>query len=94
MKNNKNIILLVIAGAGAFYLFNRMKKKPEQQTNIKTKQKPKDPIDLAAQKVKNVKKDVSRVKAIAKKYVNPQNVKKALNFIKKVKPTNTRIKKK
>jgi hypothetical protein len=97
MKNNKNIILLVIAGAGAFYLFNRMKKKPEEQTNIKTKQKtkqkPKDPIDVAAQKVKNVKKDVSRVKAIAKKYVNPQNVKKALNFIKKVKPTNTRIKK-
>jgi hypothetical protein len=74
-----------------------MKKKPEEQTNIKTKQKtkqkPKDPIDVAAQKVKNVKKDVSRVKAIAKKYVNPQNVKKALNFIKKVKPTNTRIKK-
>jgi hypothetical protein len=99
MKNNKNIILLVIAGAGAFYLFNRMKKKPEEQknTNIKTKQ-PVDEIDKAAQKVKNVKKDAARVKAIAKKYVNPQNVKKALNFIKKVKPmnkkVNTRVKKK
>jgi hypothetical protein len=100
MKNNKNIILLVIAGAGAFYLFNRMKKKTDdaKDQNIKTKKQPTDEIDVAAQKIKNVKKDVSRVKAIAKKYVNPQNVKKALNFIKKVKPmnkkVNTRVKKK
>lgn len=87
MKKNKNIILLVIAGAGAFYLYNRMKKKPEDEkdSNIKTKQQT-DEIDVAAQKIKNVKKDVARVKAIAKKYVNPKNVKKALDFIKKVKP--------
>ena len=95
MKNNKNIILLVIAGAGAFYLFDRMKKKPEETNqNIKTKKQPTDKIDVAAQKIKNVKKDAARVKAIAKKYVNPQNVKKALNFIKKVKPMNKKVKKK
>ena len=96
MKNNKNIILLVIAGAGAFYIYNKMKKKPNdaKDTNIKTKRQPTDEIDKAAQKIKNVKKDVAKVKATIKKYVNPQNVKKALNFIKKVKASNTKVKKK
>lgn len=83
-----NIILIVIAGAGAFYLINKMRKPSEETTRPtgRTREtEPSDRIDATAQKVKAVKRDAQRVKAIAKKYVNPQNVEKALKFIKKVK---------
>jgi len=86
-----NIILIAVAGAGAFYLVNRMKKTtPEETTRPTTRTRlpqPTDRVDATAQKVKAVRRDAQRVKAIAKKYVNPENVKKALNFIKKVKTT-------
>jgi len=85
-----NIILIVVAGAGALYLVNRMKKTTAETTRPTTRSRapqPTDRVDATAQKVKAVRRDAQRVKAIAKKYVNPQNVKKALNFIKKVKTT-------
>lgn len=94
MKTN-NIILIVVAGAGAFYIYNKMKKPSIETTRPTGKTRapqPTDEIDKAAQKIKNVKKDVAKVKATIKKYVNPENVKKALNFIKKVKPINKKIK--
>jgi hypothetical protein len=84
-----NIILIVVAGAGAVYLINKMRKPSAETTRPTTRTRapqPTDKIDATARKVKAVKRDAQRVKAIAKKYVNPQNVKKALNFIKKVKP--------
>lgn len=82
-----NIILILVAGAGAVYLVNKMKKPAEETTPTGKTRKPQtdDKIDATAQKVKAVKRDAQKVKAIAKKYVNPQNVEKALKFIKKVK---------
>lgn len=86
MKTN-NIILILVAGAGAVYLVNKMKKPSEETapTGKTRAPEPSDKIDATAQKVKAVKRDAQKVKAIAKKYVNPQNVQKALKFIKKVK---------